>query len=142
MKVLDDRRARGVQDAAGLAPGPMPPPQAMLEAGTANQTRLIGAPASSPLYDFAPAIDQYLKSHLFGDIFARDNLDWRSRELATVAALAALSGVESQLQSHIKIAMNVGITREQLRQFAADLSSRAVPGASERVVSALDKATS
>ena len=27
---------------------------------------------------------------LFGDIFERDNLDWQSRELATVSMLAAL----------------------------------------------------
>jgi alkylhydroperoxidase/carboxymuconolactone decarboxylase family protein YurZ len=53
------------------------------------------------LFEFAPAINEYLKTHLFGDIFARDNLDWQSRELATVGALAAMSGVEPQLQSHI-----------------------------------------
>jgi 4-carboxymuconolactone decarboxylase len=35
---------------------------------------------------------QDLMTHLFGDIFARENFDWKSRELATVAALAALHG--------------------------------------------------
>jgi 4-carboxymuconolactone decarboxylase len=57
-----------------------------------------------PLFGFAPAIDGFLKTHLFEDrISERDNLDWQSRELATVGALAALSEVESQLQSHICI---------------------------------------
>jgi 4-carboxymuconolactone decarboxylase len=69
--------------------------------GTANQTKLAGAPVTGPQFEFAPAIDEYLKDHLFGDIFARDNLDWQSRELATVAALAAMSGVESQMQFHL-----------------------------------------
>jgi alkylhydroperoxidase/carboxymuconolactone decarboxylase family protein YurZ len=61
------------------------------------------APRRPRLFEFAPAIDEYLKAHLFGDIFARDNLDWQSRELATVGALAAMPGVESQLESHIRI---------------------------------------
>ena len=58
-----------------------------------TRPKLSGAPVKGPLFDFAPAIDEYLKTHLFGDIFARDNLDWQSRELATVGALAALPGV-------------------------------------------------
>jgi hypothetical protein len=45
-----------------------------------------GVPVRGPLFDFAPAIDEYLKTHLFGDIFERDSVDWQSRELATAAA--------------------------------------------------------
>jgi alkylhydroperoxidase/carboxymuconolactone decarboxylase family protein YurZ len=97
MKVLDSRRQRGVQDVPGRDPAPVPTGTELLALGTANQTKLSGAPVKGPLFDFAPAIDEYLKSHLFGDIFARDNLDWQSRELATVAAPAAMAGVESQL---------------------------------------------
>ncbi|RYY69610.1 MAG: carboxymuconolactone decarboxylase family protein, partial [Comamonadaceae bacterium] len=90
MKVVEARKQRGVQDAPGREPGPVPKRQALLELGTANQTRLVGAPVRGPLFEFAPAIDEYLKSHLFGAMFARDNLDWQSRELATVGALAAM----------------------------------------------------
>jgi 4-carboxymuconolactone decarboxylase len=90
-------------------PCPIPKGDALLAAGTANQTKLSGGPVQGPLFDFAPAIDEYLKTHLFGDIFERDNLDWQSRELATVGMLAALPGVESQLQAHIRISMNVGL---------------------------------
>jgi 4-carboxymuconolactone decarboxylase len=137
MKVLDARRNRGIVDADGRAPGPMPPANLILEAGTANQTRLTGAPVRGPLFEFAPAIDQFLKAHLFGDIFARDNLDWQSRELATVGALAAMSGVESQLQSHIRISLNVGLTADQLGQFASELSRRGEARAGERAHAAL-----
>jgi 4-carboxymuconolactone decarboxylase len=92
-----------------------------------------------PLFDFAPAIDEFLKTHMFGDIFGRDNLDWPSRELATVGALAALPGVESQLQSHVRIAMNVGLTAPQLRSAADVLAARGFREAAGRVVSALEK---
>ena len=114
MKVLEARKQRGIQDAPGREPSrAIPTGEALLAVGTANQTKLSGAPVKGPLFDFAPAIDEYLKTHLFGDIFARDNLDWQSRELATVGALAALPGVESQLHSHMRISMNVGLTPSQ-----------------------------
>lgn len=125
LKVLEARRQRGLQDAPGSAPSrPAPQGDALLAAGTANQTRLVGAPVKGPLFDFAPAIDQYLKTHLFGDIFERDNLDWQSREIATVGMLSALAGAESQLQSHMGISMNVGLTPGQLRQLAQVLADR------------------
>ncbi|MHA6909709.1 carboxymuconolactone decarboxylase family protein [Ralstonia pseudosolanacearum] len=139
MKVVEYRRTKGVKDAPGREPGEVPTGKALLDAGTANQTKLSGAPVRGPLFDFAPAIDFFLKAHLFGDIFARDNLDWQSRELATVAILSSLSGLESQLLSHIRISMNVGLTAEQLKQFGDELGARGDAQASERFASALKK---
>lgn len=43
-------------------------------------------------------------------------LTYQQRELVTVAALAAMPGVEGQLQAHIGMAMNTGITENQLMQ--------------------------
>ena len=43
-------------------------------------------------------MDTFLKAHLFADIFVRDNLDYQSRELATIAALASMPGTTGQLQ--------------------------------------------
>jgi alkylhydroperoxidase/carboxymuconolactone decarboxylase family protein YurZ len=121
--VLEARRQRGIEDAPGRAPqAAVPTGEALRSAGTANQTRLVGEPVRGPLFDFAPAIDEYLKTHLFGDIFARDNLDWQSRELATVGMLSALPGAEAQLQSHMRISMNVGLTRSQLAQLVQVLA--------------------
>jgi 4-carboxymuconolactone decarboxylase len=125
MKVLEARRLRGIQDAPGRAPTrPIPVGEALRVAGSANQTKLVGEPVQGPLFDFAPAIDEYLKTHLFGDIFERDNLDWQSRELATVGMLSSLSGAEAQLQSHMRISLNVGLTVSQLDQLAQVLAER------------------
>jgi 4-carboxymuconolactone decarboxylase len=140
MKVLDLRKQRGVQDPPGRDPGPVPTGKELLAVGTANQTRLSAAPVKGALFEFAPAIDEYLKTHLFGDIFARDNLDWQSREIATVAALAAMPGVESQLQAHIRISMNVGLTETQLRNAADALAEHGHADAARRTRSAIDKA--
>jgi alkylhydroperoxidase/carboxymuconolactone decarboxylase family protein YurZ len=139
MKVLDARRQRGIQDAPGREPGPVPAGKELLALGTANQTRLTGAPVRGALFEFAPAIDEYLKTHLFGDIFARDNLEWQSRELATVGALSAMLGVESQLQSHIRISMNVGLTATQLRQAAQALAQAGHADAAARAQAAVDQ---
>lgn len=118
MTVLQQRQAQGITDETGPQPVPLAEGTDILELGTENQTELTGAPVTGPMFDFVPAIDEFLKTHLFGDIFSRDNLDWRSREVATIAALATLKGTESQLRSHFGIGLNTGLTEVQLRGLA------------------------
>ncbi|MFB9183775.1 carboxymuconolactone decarboxylase family protein [Dactylosporangium sucinum] len=72
-------------------------------------------------------------------MFSRDNLDWQSREIATVAALTSLDGVESQLRSHFGIALNTGLTATQLRALVTDLTARLGPGPGERAAASLDQ---
>jgi len=138
MKVVDARREKGIEDAEGNPPRPLPEPDEMLAVGTRNQTSLVGSPVKGPLFDFAPAIDRYLKVHLFGDIFARDNLDWKSRELATVGALAGMSGVESQLKAHLSISMNTGLTYSQLAGLIPLFEEKGEKSTAERLRVALD----
>lgn len=97
MNVVDARKKEGIQDEEGATATPMPADWNSLQFGTENQTRLVGQPVSGALFTFSPAIDVYLKAHLFGDIFQRDVLDWQTRELVTIAALSAMEGVNSQL---------------------------------------------
>ena len=84
-----------------------------LEIGTENQTKLCGGPVKGALFDFHPQLDAYLKAHLFGDIFARDTLDWRTREIVTIAALAARPETEPQMKAHIAIGKVNGVTDAQ-----------------------------
>ena len=139
MKVVEARKQRGVQDDPGREPGRIiPVGDELLSVGKANQTRIAGAPVQGPLFDFVPVINQYLQAHLFGDIFERDNLDWQSRELATVAALAATPGVESQLRSHMAASLRVGLTVAQLRQLTGLLAEQGDADAAKRATEALD----
>jgi 4-carboxymuconolactone decarboxylase len=138
MKIVEVRKQRGIRDAEGAAPRrAIPTGDALLAAGTANQAKLSGGPVTGALFEFAPAIDQYLKTHLFGDIFERDNLDWQSREIATISMLATLQGVDAQLQAHLRIGMNVGLTAVQLRQLTEVLASRVGAEAASRAREAL-----
>lgn len=141
MKVVETRKQRGIKYVEGKNPvAPIPVGDELRRVGTANQTKISGAPVQGPLFDFAPVINQFLQSHLFGDIFARDNLNWQSRELATVGALAATPGVEAQLLSHTRASMRVGLTAAQLRQLAQVLREHGESDAATRVEKALQQA--
>ena len=140
MKVVEQRKQQGITDAPGSEPSKAAPKgDALLEAGTANQTELVGATVAGPLFDFAPVANEYLRTHLFGDIFERDNLDWQSRELATVAMLSSISGAQSQLKSHIGMSMNTGVTEAQLRQLIDVLASKVGQAQSEATQAALEQ---
>lgn len=141
LKVTDARKQRGIHDAPGREPSrPIPTGHELVAVGTANQTKISGARVQGPVFDFAPVINQYLQAHLFGDIFARDNLDWQSRELATVGALAATPGAEAQLRSHMAASMRVGLTAAQLRQLTQVLAERGDTQAAARASEALAQA--
>lgn len=123
MEIINERKEKGIEDEIGQEATPIRTDKTINELGTEVQSLLVGAPVKNALMDFAPAIDKYLKEHLFGDIFGRDNLDYQSRELATIGALAALR-VSSQLRSHLNIAMNIGLTIEQLQSLSFTLYSQ------------------
>lgn len=93
-----------------------------LAEGTKVQTKLCGGKPFD--YEFVPATDYYLKAHLFGDIFARDVLSESEREMVTVSALSVMEGVESQLTSHVRGAINMGVSRDQLDAIALVLKEK------------------
>ena len=118
MSVLEERKNKGINDEEGKLPSPLSERNSV-EFGAANQRRLFGRDAQGTVLKFAPAIDEYLKAHLFGDIFGRDNLDWQTRELATVAALAVRHGVDNELRAHIGHAKTNGLTDGQINEILA-----------------------
>lgn len=122
--VLDERKKKGITDVEGKTPNPLPQNKTKLQLGTEIQTQLVGQALKGGIYDFAPAIDQFLKEHLFGDIFGRDNLDFKTRELVTISALAALGGVENQLRSHLNVGMHNGLNESQLYNLVSVLKSK------------------
>ena len=97
-----------------------------LKTGAENQTKLVGREVKGELFEFAPAIDEYLKAHLFGDIFARNNLDWRTREIATVAMLAGLENVIPQLNAHIGIAKNNGVSDTEIGEILGIVQNQVI----------------
>jgi 4-carboxymuconolactone decarboxylase len=124
MGVMEERQKKGIKDEAGREASPLPVNKSRVELGTDIQTRLVGKPVTGAIYTFAPAIDQFLKGHLFGDIFGRDNLDFQSREIATISALAGMDGVNPQLQAHFNVGLNTGLTEAQMRSLISILKAK------------------
>ncbi len=116
MEVLKVRESRGIKDEIGRNSTPIPKDRDSVRYGTDVQTELVGIPVTGEVYNFAPDIDEYLKGHLFGDIFGRDILDYRTREIVTISALANMNGVNPQLAGHFNIGMNTGVTKEEIEE--------------------------
>jgi 4-carboxymuconolactone decarboxylase len=127
MTIMDERRAKGIKDEAGKEASPVPPDMNRSEYGANVRARLAGQetiPPPSGYQLFTPVIDIFLKEHLFADIFVRDILDYQSRELATISALASMTGTSGQLQFHLGAAMNTGMSEAQMKDFISVLESK------------------
>jgi len=133
-KVIADRESQGRRTDAGREADPLPAGYDALKQGTRVQTQLSGAPFN---YTFAPQTDYYLKAHLFGDIFARNNLSFADREIVTVSAIACLPGCEPQLKAHVAGALNMGVKAEEVRSIPAVLEATVGMEAAERLRGAL-----
>ena len=123
--VLYGQRRSGKAEKEGREASPMPANWNRDEYGAQVRARLGGRdtiPAPSGYQLFAPVIDTFLKEHLFADIFARDNLDHQSRELATISTLASIPGLGGQLQFHMNAAMNTGLNEAQMKNFISVLA--------------------
>jgi len=135
MAVMDERKAKGIKDEMGKEASPIPADLNRDEYGAKIRAQLAGldkVPPPSPWQEFSPIIDSFLKEHLFSDIFARDVLTFQERELATVAALAAMTGTEGQLRFHFEAAMNTGLTEAQMKGVVSVLLNRVGETQAER----------
>jgi 4-carboxymuconolactone decarboxylase len=91
----DDRRARGLEALAEI-------------------TGDTGEGVVNSLRDIAPDLADWIVDFSYGDVMARPGLDRRSRQFATIAALTALGNAQPQLAVHIRGALNVGCTPQEI----------------------------
>lgn len=130
--VMDEREKQGIKDNYGPEASQVVSDKSKYEYGHDVLAKLrdpsfVPGPAGSlkrpdngPRYEtFTPTIEVFLKEHLFADIFMRDVLDYRSREVATVGAISNLPGAEAQLRSHIGLTMTQGFTEQQMKHLFA-----------------------
>jgi len=141
MVLLDERKAKGISDSIGVEASQIPASVDKYQRGKQTLEKLTGVKETElkGANAFAPVLDRFLKEHLFADIFDRDNLDYQSRELATIAALASLDGAEAQFGSHLNLGKNIGLSQDQLRCIAYTLNSQVGAREAQAVHTALDK---
>jgi 4-carboxymuconolactone decarboxylase len=66
--------------------------------------------------NLCPDMTRYVLEFAYGDIWARTSLDLRTREIITIAALATMGTAAPELRKHIKKALHIGITKEELSE--------------------------
>lgn len=68
------------------------------------------------LKDISPDLARYVIEFPFGDVYSRDGLNLKEREIATIAGLTALGNALPQLKVHIHAALNVGCSETEIKE--------------------------
>lgn len=76
----------------------------------------------SGVAEVAPDFARMIIEFAFGDLYSRDALDLRSRELVAIAVLAASGKAGPQLRTHVESAASVGITKAEVTEILMQIS--------------------
>ncbi|MCX8482229.1 MAG: carboxymuconolactone decarboxylase family protein [Crocinitomicaceae bacterium] len=120
MEVVSERKSNGINDNLGVEASFKELKESKYERGKKTLEELTKTPSPEKLVGyaaFAPVIDAFLKEHLFADIFERDILTYSQREWVTLSVISAIGDAEPMLKGHLAIALNVGASPEQLKEF-------------------------
>jgi len=117
-EVLEERKSHGIEDEYGEEP-----------TDTSSVDRLqLGARELSSLDslqlgrleanfdDFSLSLVRFILEFAYGDVFSRDNLSKRHRQIATISALTALGTAQAQLKFHINAGLNIGISEDEIKE--------------------------
>lgn len=69
---------------------------------------------ASEIAEIAPDFARMAVEFAFGDLYARDKLDLRSREIAAIASLATMGDAIPQLRNHVRAAANLGVAKGEI----------------------------
>ena len=76
------------------------------------------------LEDIAPDLSRFVVEFPYSEIYTRSNVDLKTRELCTVAALTSI-GTIPQLKDHINAALNVGNSPREIIEIIMQMSAYA-----------------
>lgn len=74
----------------------------------------VGKVVIESLADIAPDLATYILEFAFGDIYCRDTLSLKQREMITITSLLTAGGCEPQLEIHIQGGLNVGLSKQKI----------------------------
>lgn len=99
-----------------------------MELGRANINKLVqGGDINlmSKLGKTAPDLAKYVLEFVFGDIYEREGLDLKTKQILTITILATLGNAKPQLAYHIKAGLNLGLTKDEILSIMTHLSAYA-----------------
>ncbi|MEV7923706.1 MULTISPECIES: carboxymuconolactone decarboxylase family protein [unclassified Kitasatospora] len=117
--------APAVPPPAPMTPADLTPAPLDREAGYALLADLAGPVAAATLGGLdglAPGFPDWIVTSLFGGTYQRPGLALRDRQVANLAALTALGGVEPQLADHVRNSLRIGLTREEITEVIVHLA--------------------
>jgi 4-carboxymuconolactone decarboxylase len=118
----------------------MQPEETRYERGLATMRKMFGPGidcALNSLEATSPGLARCLVEFPFADVYVRPGLDLKTREMVTVAALTVLGYPQSELKDHIRGALNVGCTPDQILEIILQMAVYAgFPAALEAVKTA------
>jgi 4-carboxymuconolactone decarboxylase len=110
------------------------------ERGLATMRKMFGPGIESALQSLesaSPGLARCLVEFPFADVYTRPGLDLITREMLTIAALTVLGYPQAELKDHIRGALNVGVTRDQILEIILQMAVYAgFPAALEAVKTA------
>ncbi|MDK9757528.1 carboxymuconolactone decarboxylase family protein [Vibrio sp. D173a] len=77
---------------------------------------------SSKLSELDSDLPRLITDYAFGSVVARPGLDLKNREMLTVASLISLGNATPQLELHMKAAINVGVSPEELLEVVIQMA--------------------
>jgi len=103
----------------------MPAEESRYDRGLATMRTMFGAGIESALNELAathPDLARCLVEFPFGDVYPRPGLDLKTREMLTVAALTVLGYPQAELKEHIRGALNVGCSRNEILEIILQMA--------------------
>jgi 4-carboxymuconolactone decarboxylase len=92
-------------------------PDDLYERGVKRREELMGPPSGTPgpapVTQAEREFTRLTTEYYWGSVWTRPGLDLQSRSICTLAALTVL-GREGPLSSHVKGALNIGLTQEEI----------------------------
>ena len=95
------------------------------EQGLVQMKAIFGPRVDDALADLgrvSPDLANYLMEFPFGDIYTRPGLEPKTREMLTIAALTVLGFPQRELRDHIKGALHVGCTRQEVLEIIIQMA--------------------
>ncbi len=118
----------------------MPPEDTRYDRGLATMRTIFGPGIDAALQSLAatsPALARCLAEFPFADIYPRPGLDLKTREMITVTALVVLGYAQPELKDHIRGALNVGCTQDEILEIILQMAVYAgFPAALEAIKTA------
>lgn len=118
----------------------MQPEETRYDRGLATMRKMFGPGIDSALKSLnatSPDLARCLVEFPFAEVYTRPGLDLKTREMLTVAALTVLGYPQAELKDHVRGALNVGCTPDQILEIILQMAVYAgFPAALEAVKTA------